>query len=258
MPTLNQLIRHGREEKRRTDRTRALDKCPQKEGVCPRVSTRTPKKPNSAPRKIAKVRLTNRHYIFAHIPGEGHNSQEHSQVLIRGGRVKDSPGNEIFHFGVGPDGGATGLDLNRVQSITRDLSTDTDGNVIDLNHEPSLASASSLYNEIESSHSLRARDLQLAEEWERVQGTERNLENEGDPVRRGELAARLDREVRELEGKLQQFIQKDAIRRIQISEWRRRFYEELETQRENEARLFVLNSWLRVLIHNNNTRQRRP
>ena len=92
MPTLNQLIRHGREEKRRTDRTRASDQCPQKQGVCPRVPTRTPKKPNSAPRKIAKVRLSNRHDIFAHIPGEGHNLQEHSMVLIRGGRVKDSPG----------------------------------------------------------------------------------------------------------------------------------------------------------------------
>ncbi|CAK7328743.1 unnamed protein product [Dovyalis caffra] len=92
MPTLNQLIRHGREEKRRTDRTRALDQCPQKQGVCLRVSTRTPKKPNSALRKIAKVRLSNRHDIFAHIPGEGHNLQEHSMVLIRGGRVKDSPG----------------------------------------------------------------------------------------------------------------------------------------------------------------------
>ncbi|KAG6383889.1 hypothetical protein SASPL_155497 (mitochondrion) [Salvia splendens] len=79
MPTLNQLIRHGREEKRRTDRTRALDQCPQKEGVCPRVSTRTPKKPNSALRKIAKVQLSNKHDIFAHIPGEGHNSQEHSK-----------------------------------------------------------------------------------------------------------------------------------------------------------------------------------
>nr|GEW28828.1 ribosomal protein S12, mitochondrial [Tanacetum cinerariifolium] len=92
MPTLNQLIRHGREEKQRTDRTRASDQCPQKQGVRPRVPTRTPKKPNSAPRKIAKVRLSNRHDIFAHIPGEGHNSQEHSIVLIRGGRVKDSPG----------------------------------------------------------------------------------------------------------------------------------------------------------------------
>lgn len=92
MPTLNQLIRHGREEKRRTDRTRASDQCPQKRGVRPRVSTRTPKKPNSAPRKIAKVRLSNQHDIFAHIPGEGHNLQEHPSVLIRGGRVKDSPG----------------------------------------------------------------------------------------------------------------------------------------------------------------------
>ncbi|KAJ9535542.1 hypothetical protein OSB04_un001181 [Centaurea solstitialis] len=71
---------------------RASDQCPQKQGVRPRVPTRTPKKPNSAPRKIAKVRLSNRHDIFAHIPGEGHNSQEHSIVLIRGGRVKDSPG----------------------------------------------------------------------------------------------------------------------------------------------------------------------
>ena len=92
MPTINQLIRHGREEKRRTDRTRASDQCPQKQGVCLRVSTRTPKKPNSALRKIAKVRLSNRPDIFAHIPGEGHNSQEHSIVLVRGGRVKDSPG----------------------------------------------------------------------------------------------------------------------------------------------------------------------
>ena len=92
MPTKNQLIRHGREEKRRTDRTRASDQCPQQQGVCLRVSTRTPKKPNSALRKIAKVRLSNRHDIFAHIPGEGHNSQEHSIVLVRGGRVKDSPG----------------------------------------------------------------------------------------------------------------------------------------------------------------------
>jgi small subunit ribosomal protein S12 len=92
MPTSNQLIRHGRASKRRTDRTRALNQCPQKQGVRPRVSTRTPKKPNSALRKIVKVRLSNKNDIFAHIPGEGHNSQEHSVVLIRGGRVKDSPG----------------------------------------------------------------------------------------------------------------------------------------------------------------------
>ncbi|KAM0069708.1 Ribosomal protein S12 [Helianthus debilis subsp. tardiflorus] len=83
MPTLNQLIRHGREDKWGTDRTRALDQSPQKQGVRPRVPTRTPKEPNSAPHKIAKVRLSNRHDIFAHIPGEGHNSQEHSIVLIR-------------------------------------------------------------------------------------------------------------------------------------------------------------------------------
>nr|BCT43062.1 ribosomal protein S12 [Musa itinerans var. formosana]BCT43339.1 ribosomal protein S12 [Musella lasiocarpa] len=92
MPTFNQLIRHGREEKRRTNRTRASDQCPQKQGICLRVMTRTPKKPNSALRKIAKVRLSNQQHIFAHIPGEGHNSQEHPIVLVRGGRVKDSPG----------------------------------------------------------------------------------------------------------------------------------------------------------------------
>nr|AZS52487.1 ribosomal protein S12 [Balanophora laxiflora]UPI49022.1 ribosomal protein S12 [Balanophora laxiflora] len=92
MPTNNQMIRYGREIKRRTKRTRASDQCPQKQGVCPRVSTRTPKKPNSALRKITKVRLSNKHDIFAYIPGEGHNLQEHSIVLIRGGRVKDLPG----------------------------------------------------------------------------------------------------------------------------------------------------------------------
>ncbi|XP_048129319.1 ribosomal protein S12, mitochondrial-like [Rhodamnia argentea] len=91
MPTLNQLIRYGREEKRRTDRTQALDQCPQKQGVCLRVSMRTPKKPNLALCKIAKVRLSNRQDIFAYIPSEGHNLQEHSMVLIRRGRVKDLP-----------------------------------------------------------------------------------------------------------------------------------------------------------------------
>ncbi|VAI78412.1 unnamed protein product [Triticum turgidum subsp. durum] len=92
MPTKNQLIHHGRKEKRRTDRTQASDQCPQKQGVCLRISMRKPKKPNSALRKIAKVQLSNRHDIFAHIPGEGHNSQEHSIVLVRGGRVKHLPG----------------------------------------------------------------------------------------------------------------------------------------------------------------------
>ncbi|KAL5058555.1 hypothetical protein RYX36_030159, partial [Vicia faba] len=80
------------EEKWRTDHTQASDQCCQKQGVRPCVSTRTPKKPNSAPRKIAKVRLSNRHDIFSHIPDEGHNSQEDSMVLIREGRVKDLPG----------------------------------------------------------------------------------------------------------------------------------------------------------------------
>lgn len=91
-PTKNQLIRSGRTSKKRTDRKRALEQCPQKAGVCLRVSTRTPKKPNSALRKIAKVRLSNKNDVFAYIPGEGHNLQEHSMVLIRGGRVKDLPG----------------------------------------------------------------------------------------------------------------------------------------------------------------------
>ncbi|KAK8954353.1 hypothetical protein KSP39_PZI002158 [Platanthera zijinensis] len=90
MPTFSQLIHHSREEKRHTDRTRALDQCPQKKGVYPHNSTRTLKKPNSAICKIAKVRLSNRQDIFAHIPGEVHNSQEHPIVLVRGGTVKDS------------------------------------------------------------------------------------------------------------------------------------------------------------------------
>jgi len=92
MPTITQLIRKARQFKQRTQRTRALSQNPQKQGVCIRVSTRTPKKPNSALRKIAKVRLTNRNEVIAYIPGEGHNLQEHSVVLIRGGRVKDLPG----------------------------------------------------------------------------------------------------------------------------------------------------------------------
>ncbi|KAK8967820.1 hypothetical protein KSP40_PGU001743 [Platanthera guangdongensis] len=91
MPTFNQLIHHNREEKRHTDHTRALDQCPHKQGVCPHVSTRKLKKPNSTIRKIAKVRLSNRQNIFARISGEGHNSQEYPIVLVRGGRVKDSP-----------------------------------------------------------------------------------------------------------------------------------------------------------------------
>ena len=92
MPTVNQLIRKGRTSKREKTKTPALQGAPQKRGVCTRVSTMTPKKPNSALRKVAKVRLTNQREVISYIPGEGHNLQEHSVVLIRGGRVKDLPG----------------------------------------------------------------------------------------------------------------------------------------------------------------------
>ncbi len=92
MPTINQLIRKGRLEIETTSKSRALDNCPQRRGVCTRVYTTTPKKPNSALRKVARVRLTNSLEVTAYIPGEGHNLQEHSIVLIRGGRVKDLPG----------------------------------------------------------------------------------------------------------------------------------------------------------------------
>lgn len=92
MPTINQLIRKGRKLKKQKGNTPALNSCPQKRGVCTRVYTSTPKKPNSALRKVARVRLTNQMEVTAYIPGEGHNLQEHSIVLIRGGRVKDLPG----------------------------------------------------------------------------------------------------------------------------------------------------------------------
>ena len=92
MPTIQQLVRKGRKVIKGTSNSRALDSCPQRRGVCTRVYTTTPKKPNSALRKVAKVRLTNGIEIIAYIPGEGHNLQEHSIVLIRGGRVKDLPG----------------------------------------------------------------------------------------------------------------------------------------------------------------------
>lgn len=92
MPTIQQLIRKGRKAKRRTSKSPALDNCPQRRGVCTRVYTTTPRKPNSALRKVAKVRLTNGYEVIAYIPGEGHNLQEHSIVLVRGGRVKDLPG----------------------------------------------------------------------------------------------------------------------------------------------------------------------
>ena len=89
MPTIQQLVRKGRESIVSQSKSRALDACPQKRGVCLRVYTTTPKKPNSAMRKVARVRLTNSKEVNAYIPGEGHNLQEHSIVLVRGGRVKD-------------------------------------------------------------------------------------------------------------------------------------------------------------------------
>ena len=92
MPTINQLIRHGRKKPIKKTKVPAMESCPQKRGVCTRVYTTTPKKPNSALRKVARIRLTNGFEVTSYIPGEGHNLQEHSVVMIRGGRVKDLPG----------------------------------------------------------------------------------------------------------------------------------------------------------------------
>ena len=92
MPTINQLIKHGRERRNEKSKTPIMAQCPQKRGVCLSVSTTSPKKPNSALRKIARVRLTNKQEGTVYIPGEGHNLNEHSSVLIRGGRVRDLPG----------------------------------------------------------------------------------------------------------------------------------------------------------------------
>lgn len=92
MPTISQLVRKGREQMTWKSKSPALDSCPQRRGVCTRVYTTTPKKPNSALRKVARVRLSNMKEVNAYIPGEGHNLQEHSIVLVRGGRVKDLPG----------------------------------------------------------------------------------------------------------------------------------------------------------------------
>ncbi|MDW8190078.1 MAG: 30S ribosomal protein S12 [Pseudobdellovibrionaceae bacterium] len=92
MPTINQLVRQEREVQKRQTKSPALQACPQRRGVCTRVYTTTPKKPNSALRKVAKVRLSNGYEVISYIPGIGHNLQEHSVVLIRGGRVKDLPG----------------------------------------------------------------------------------------------------------------------------------------------------------------------
>ena len=92
MPTINQMVRKGRERQRSKSKSPALSNCPQRRGVCLQVKTQTPKKPNSALRKVARVRLTNGQEVSAYIPGEGHNLQEHSVVLVRGGRVADLPG----------------------------------------------------------------------------------------------------------------------------------------------------------------------
>lgn len=92
MPTFNQLVRHGRKAVKKKTNVPAMGACPQRRGVCTRVYTTTPKKPNSALRKVARVRLTNGHEVTVYIPGESHNLQEHSVVLVRGGRVKDLPG----------------------------------------------------------------------------------------------------------------------------------------------------------------------
>ena len=92
MPTINQLVRKGREPQKAKSKVPAMEQNPQKRGVCTRVYTTTPKKPNSALRKVAKIRLTNQREVISYIPGEGHNLQEHSVVLIRGGRVRDLPG----------------------------------------------------------------------------------------------------------------------------------------------------------------------
>jgi small subunit ribosomal protein S12 len=92
VPTISQLVRKGRKQAHQKSKARALNRCPQRRGVCLQVKTQTPKKPNSALRKIARVRLTNGEEVTAYIPGVGHNLQEHSMVLVRGGRVKDLPG----------------------------------------------------------------------------------------------------------------------------------------------------------------------
>ena len=92
MPTINQLVRHGRRRAERRSKAPVLEQCPQRKGVCLLVKTTTPKKPNSALRKVARVRLTNGKEVTVYIPGEGHNLQEHSIVLVRGGRVRDLPG----------------------------------------------------------------------------------------------------------------------------------------------------------------------
>lgn len=120
MPTINQLVRKGRKKVVKKTKSPALEKCPQKRGVCTRVYTSTPKKPNSALRKIARVRLSNGFEVTSYIPGEGHNLQEHSIVLIRGGRVKDLPGVR-YHIirGVLDCSGVDGRKVSRSKYGTR-------------------------------------------------------------------------------------------------------------------------------------------
>ena len=130
------------------------------------------------------------------------------------------------------------------------LATDRNGNPIDLND--SLPPSSLLYGEIESSASVRARDLELEKDIKRVQRLTRNFDNAEDPARRLEVAARLDPEVRELDQKWALFQEKDALRARQIAEWRETFSEDLAAGREKEARLALLNSWLKVIIHTRN------
>jgi small subunit ribosomal protein S12 len=115
MPTTNQLLRKKREKARKREKSPALKKCPQRRGVCLQVKTKTPKKPNSALRKVAWVRLSNGEEVIAYIPGEGHNLQEHSIVLVRGGRVKDLPGVR-YHIVRGT------LDCNAVKNRTQSRS----------------------------------------------------------------------------------------------------------------------------------------
>lgn len=120
MPTINQLVRRGRKKVRKKTKSPALEGCPQKRGVCVRVYTTTPKKPNSALRKVARVRLSNGTVVTSYIPGEGHALQEHSIVLVRGGRVKDLPGVR-YHIirGVYDSTGVEGRKKSRSQYGTK-------------------------------------------------------------------------------------------------------------------------------------------
>lgn len=124
MPTINQLVRKGRKSIRQKSKAPALAGCPQRRGVCVAVKTQTPKKPNSALRKVARVRLTSGYEVTAYIPGEGHNLQEHSVVLVRGGRVKDLPGVR-YHVvrgtldALGVDGRKRGRSKYGVKRVTK-------------------------------------------------------------------------------------------------------------------------------------------